>query len=344
MTATTLQRVATLTMGAWLIGCGQHSPTSPSTSALSSGPLSFSVSPIDPDLIQFIVPLGNMGPWAHTLPTDHIYFYHHLNSGAFAPLSVVAPASGVVEFALPPNASGEQKVGIRVNRTYLYYLDHVNLAPGVAAGATVQAGSTLGTSAGIAFDFNVTNSGIFLGFVNPVRYGGSSGLTMSTDAPLPYFVEPIRSRLYAKVQRDGPDLDGRINYDIAGTLSGNWFAADLPPTASMSGDISTGGKQLAFARDARHPDRPRISIGGLGLTGLYGIPADSPDFQNVTPSSGVVAYRLLNTGEPGGPPGTTQMGLLLVEMLDAARMRVEAVRETIATTAVFTGNAQVYVR
>ncbi len=83
---------------------------------------------------------------------------------------------------------------------------------------------------------------------------------------------------------------------------------------------------------------------GLGLTGLYGIPADSPDFQNVTPSSGVVAYRLLNTGEPGGPPGTTQMGLLLVEMLDAARMRVEAVRETIATTAVFTGNAQVYVR
>jgi hypothetical protein len=331
-------------MGTWLLSCGGSSPTSPAGSSLAPGPLSFSVSPIDPALLQFIVPLGNMGPWAHTLPTDHIYFYHHLGAGGFAPVPIVAPAAGTVEFALPPNAAGEQKIGIRVNRTFLYYFDHVNLAPGVGAGATIRAGAAIGTSAGIAFDFNVTNSSIVLGFVNPVRYGGTSGLTLGTDAPLKYFVEPIKSQLYAKVQRDAPDLDGRINYDVDGTLAGNWFAEDLPPAASMSGDISTGGKQLAFARDVWHPDRLRISIGGLGMTGLYGVPPETADFPGVTPSTELVVYRLLNTGEPGGAPGITQLGLLLVQMLDASRLRVEAMPEPLARTATFSANAQVYVR
>ena len=57
-------------------GCGgSSSATGPSE---ASGPLVFRFAPIDPLAIQYIVPLGNMGPWAHTLPTDHIYFYHHL--------------------------------------------------------------------------------------------------------------------------------------------------------------------------------------------------------------------------------------------------------------------------
>lgn len=284
-----------------------------------------------------------MGPWAHTLPTDHIYFYHHLNAGAFAPVPLVVPASGIVEFILQ-QGQGEVKIGVRVNGTYQYYFDHVTLAPGIVVGSALLAGAALGTSAGIAFDFNVTSALVSLPFVNPARYGGSSGMTLGTDAPLKYFVEPIRSQLYAKVRRVGAERDGGINFDVAGTLAGNWFAEDLPVSSSSIGDFSTGSRQLAFARDAWFPDRLRISIGGLGMTGLYGVPADAPDFPVITPTSGLVVYRLLNLGEPGEAPGTTQLGLLLVQMLDAGRIRVEAIPDTVSRTGAFSANAQIYLR
>ncbi len=324
-------------------GCGGGSPTSPD-SAAAAIPLSFAVSPVNVAAIQYIVPLGNMGPWAHTLPTDHIYFYHHFGAGSSSPEPLVAPAAGTVEFLIHPDGSGEVKLGIRVNSTYAYYFDHLTLAPGIGIGTHLDAGAAVGTSNGIAFDFAVVNNGLTVGFLNPTRYGGTGGYTMHTDAPLKYFTEPIRSSLYAKVQREGADLDGRINYDVAGTLSGNWFAEDLPPAMSMGGDMSSGTKQIAFARDVRYPDRLRVSIGGLGMTGAWGVPPDTADFSSVTPATGAIVYRLLNTGEPGGPPGTTQVGLFLVQMLDAGRIRVEAVPEWAATTASFSGQAQIYVR
>jgi hypothetical protein len=105
-----------------------------------------------------------------------------------------------------------------------------------------------------------------------------------------------------------------------------------------------GMRQLAFARDAWFPDRQRVSIGGLGLTGLYGVPPDAPDFTAITAASGMVLYRLLNLGEPGAPPGTDQLGLLVVQLDAAGRLRVEAVDERRATSASFSGNARTYVR
>jgi len=132
---------------------------------------------------------------------------------------------------------------------------------------------------------------------------------------------------------------------VAGTLSGNWFAEDLPLADSMRGDDpSVGMRQLAFARDAWFPDRQRISIGGLGMTGLYGVAPGAPDFTTITAGSGAVVYRLLNLGEPGGPPGTDQLGLVIVQLDAAGRLRVEAVDDRFGRTASFTGNARTYVR
>ena len=77
-----------------------------------------------------------------------------------------------------------------------------------------------------------------LTFANPARY---SRETLYGDGPLKYFEEPLRSQLYAKVDRDGSERDGRIDYDVKGTLSGNWFADDLPPErSSIGGDMSVG--------------------------------------------------------------------------------------------------------
>jgi hypothetical protein len=321
-------------------GCGGGGPTSPSTSVDTSATLSFTVAPIDPASIQFIVPLGNMGPWAHTFPTDHAYIYHHLGAGTFAPVTVFTPASGTISNTYP-GINGEVKAWVKVNSRYTYYFDHVVLAPGLGLGSAVTAGSVFGTSTGIAFDFAVTDQTTTQSFITPARYGMD---TIYARSPWPYFTEPLRTSLYAKVQRSGSDLDGKINFDVAGTLSGNWFADDLPVSQSSGNDINIGGKQLSFARDVRFPDRQRVSIGGFNFTGLYGVPPESPDFAAINTNSGVVTYRLLNTGEPGGPAGTTQVGLLLVQLTDTSHLNVEIVPDQVLMTASFSGNAKAYVR
>lgn len=302
--------------------------------------MSFTVSPIDPATIQYIVPLGNMGPWAHTLPTDHAYVYHHINAGAFTPVTVLTPAAGTISSTYP-GVNGEVKAWVTVNSRYTYYFDHVVLAAGLGVGSHVDAGAVFGTSPGIAFDFAVRDALTSVGFITPARYGLD---TQHAQSPWPYFVEPIRTALYAKVERDGSERDGRINYDVSGRLSGNWFAEDLPVSPSSGNDSGIGMRQLAFARDARFPDRQRVSIGGFGFTGLYGVPADAPDFAAISPADGVVVYRLLETGEPGGPPGTRQQGLLVVQLTDGQHLRVDVIADQTALSGSFGAAAQVYVR
>lgn len=290
--------------------------------------------------MQYIVPLGNMGPWGHTFPTDHAYVYHHLSTGAFTPVPIQAPAAGTINNTYP-GTNGEVKVWVKVNSRYTYYFDHVVLSSAFHIGSHVDAGTVIGVSSGVAFDFAVRDLATAQSFITPARYGFD---TLYAQSPWQYFVEPLRSALYAKVQRTGADRDGRINYDVSGTLSGNWFDSDLTIAGSVGADMSIGTRELAFARDVQFPDRQRISVGGLGMTGLYGVPPESPDFASITPSSGLVTLRLLNTGEPGGPPGITQQGLLLVQMVDATHLRVEAVAETLKTAATFSSAAVTYVR
>ena len=55
-------------------------------------------------------------------------------------------------------------------------------------------------------------------------------------------------------------------------------------------------------------------------------------------------YRLLEAGETGGPPGTRQVALLVTQLLEGRRLRVEVVRDQIATTAGFSSAASIYVR
>ncbi len=315
------------------------SPPAPTPPAPST--LVFTVSPIDPTVLQEITPLGAMNPWGHTLPTDHLYFSHHFNVASFPPVTLVAPAAGTVESVID-RGGGDQKITVRVGTRFVYAIDHVTLAAGFASGAIVQAGQALGTSTSGVFDFGVSDLGRPLGFLNPARYSRES---LYADSPLSYFNDPLRSALYAKVHRTGGDLDGRIDYDVAGTLAGNWFAADLPPErSSIGGDMSVGTRQLSFARDVNAPDRQRISIGGLGMTGLWAVQPDAPDFASITPASGLVVYRLFGTGEPGGPQGTQPLGSLLAQLLDAGQLKVEAVPGAGPAAPAFGPNALIYVR
>ena len=268
--------------------------------------------------IQSITALGAMAPWGHTLPTDHVYFVHHEDTaGPYAPVPVYAPASGTIA------SIWNGRIDVRVDAVFTYWIGPLALADGIRVGAQVTAGALLGHhSTYPAFDFAVLRATLQLPFANLLRYGRD---TLTSDAPFQYFDEPIRSALEAKVRRTGGDKGGVLNYDVNGTLAGNWYAEDLPlADSARGGEIFYGARKLSFARDVFSPDEPRVSIGGLGFTGLYGLGDGAPAFDSVTPATGLVVFRLMAVGAPQSPLPGLQAGWLLVALLDADRLRIEA--------------------
>jgi hypothetical protein len=319
--------------------CGGGGASSPAAPAEIERPFSFKASLVDPALVDFILPLGNLNPPGHTLPTDHIYFYVGFLRPEIRGVPVFAPGDGVVQIILR-SAAPDVKLFVRVNSTFMYYVDHVVLDPAIREGASLTAGQLLGTSStgGFGVDLGVINAGLTHFFVTPARYPSD---TLHADAPLKYYEEPLKSQLYAMVRRDGVDKDGRVDFDVAGRLQGNWFHESLP--VSESANSSGWTRHLAFVFDNVQPSRPRVSIGGtLSMTGVFGIDGADPAFDSVTPDSGLVRYRLHRSGGLGFPEDPQILGTLLVQLIDATHLRVEAA--AFGTPAAFSSAAQTYIR
>lgn len=332
--ATTLRaRAAVALIASLLLACrgsevGPTDPTDP-----GSGPWAFRASLIDPALILKIKPLGNMSPNGHWLPTDHIYFEVADPDLGQSPVvrrtTFFAPADGIVTDVFTSPSVPDLGLRIRVTTTIFYTLGHVIADIPLARGTRVTAGQRLGTTGSVfSIDLGLFNEGLTLpGFVNPTRVGYS----VHTDAPLRYFDEPLRSQLYAKVERIGPDLDGKIDYDIRGRLSGNWFLTD-----SIS---------LSFAYDTYDPARVVISVsGGLSPTGNFSTGAADPLPRDVSVASGPVRYTLANWGETGrGVRSGNPTARMLVQMIDDQSIRVEMFPVS-ASAEAFTSNAVTFVR
>lgn len=331
------------------VGCGPALPTGPDApgslatgpgTVSSGGPLVFTASPVDAVVLDFILPLGNLSPPDHTLPSDHIYFYVGFLRPGVRGVPVVAPGDGTITTILR-SSQPDTKIFVRVSSTHQYYLDHVVPDPGTQPGTRLTAGQPIGTSgSGFGVDLGVINATRTLTFANPARYPSD---TLHADAPLQYYTELVRSQLYAMVRRDSDGRDGRIDYDVAGRLLGNWFVEGLP--VLRSADISAGPAELAFVFDNVGPSEAIVSSGGLlGLTGTYRIQAEAVPFAEVLPESGVVAYRLSQSGGTMGIRSPVVVGTLLVQMTAPERVRVELVRGEALVEPVFSANARTYVR
>ena len=225
-----------LSLSLTLAACGGGSNSNPSgpsdpsgnggLAGVGAGPLVFRASPVALDAIRFITPLGNLNPPDHTLPTDHIYFYVANPDQGESPASrrtdFFAPADGIVADVINNGAGADRKVRVQATPTIVYYLDHLVPEIALSRGTKLTAGQRIGTTGSTSFgiDLGVVNDALTLSFVNPSRWNSE---TLHADAPLKYYEEPLRSQLYSRVQRIGPDLDGRIDFDVAGRLSGAWF-------------------------------------------------------------------------------------------------------------------------
>jgi hypothetical protein len=142
-------------------------------------------------------------------------------------------------------------------------------------------------------------------------------------------------------------IAGEIDYDIEGTIVGNWF---LDGTVDYSGSVESGAPRywnghLSIAYGYIEPSQIRISIGldmvidtnnGCNICrGAYGIKGNSPDPATVTTETGLVRYELMSreSGEEISQTlfpvhemvGDISLGTFLIEHLGNRTIQVEIV-------------------
>lgn len=311
-------------------GGGSKTPIDPTMAGVSAGPFSFSVSPVALDQIRYIVPLGNLNPPGHTLPTDHIYFFIADPNAGESPVArrtdFFAPADGTV-YSVIPSEFGDVGVSMRSTTRVSYTIAHLMPSVTITTGTQIHAGDRLGTTGGVyAIDLGVQNLDVTIGgLLNLSRYPVDE---QHVDAPLKYFPEPLRTQLYAKVQRLGSDRDGKFDFDVQGRLSGNWFGE------------TDASQQIAFSYDTYDPGAVRISISsGLSLApAVFGVAATDPIPRDVSVGTGAVSYTIFRASAPA------PVGHLLAQLVGDGRIRVEVFSPMSVPATEFTAAATTYVR
>lgn len=315
------------------------------TPAPAGGVAQFSVLPVAPAPGLSLTALGNLNPPGHVLPTDHVYFYatdlskFGQNAGNTT-RNVYMPATGTLFLKLVSGGGTDWKVMFRATETFYFYLDHVLLTVPMLVDSVYKAGTLIGTtSPGAAldlgaFDETVTHDG----FLTPARY---SEQTLHVVSPYKYFTPALQAGLYAQIYRapTASDKDGKIDFGIAGRLSGDWFLQSLPI------DLNSGGptgwpRTVAFVYDYYDPSKVRISIGGtIGNAGVWAIDSAVPRPETVSTATGVVIYSLINPFD-GGPP----VGRVLVQMVTDSQIKIELFMGANASQTQFDASAFTFVR
>ena len=178
------------------------------------------------------------------------------------------------------------------------------------------------------------------GVIHPINY---SEKTINCGAPLSYYLEPYKTSYEALVTRVGTtEKNGKIDYDQAGKLIGNWFAIDLDSGSSQKGNSGPFGKKhLAFAPSNLNATQEVISIGGEitgeGVSlGAYPVQNGAMPFENVSQLSGLVSYTLYNRFDV-----TEVKGYLIVRYNAADTISVEASSSNLTN---FSSAAKTYTR
>ena len=291
-----------------------------------------------------IIPLGNLNPPGHTLPTDHIYFVTKGNEK-----EVKAPAAGRILEIIKGSANSDDAIKIATTKTTTYYLGHIHLDIALAEGDEIAGGQPLGLSGGAAaVDLGVMNKEIS----NPLLNQHHPASTMYGDAPLKYYGDSgLQASLYALV-RPTNDMeyiapsqeakDGTFVFDQAGRLIGNWF---------RDGTLAyEWEEQLSFSYAVFYPDQLRIAIGRENATQcmLFAIKNADPTPlkpENVSVGSEAVAYELYNGNNvSNGEPTGARIGLMMVEMVADDRIKIEIFNDTASATRTFSDGAWYYER
>lgn len=334
---------------------------------------SFHVSPLPIEHITHVEPQGELTgiESGHITPGDHVGFQYDSSAPG---IELRAPADGyIVRVERQPESSffpDTENFHVYVEYTCEFFSSFVHMtafSDAVLADETlsaflaqprptntehvnvripIQAGHVIGEVEGfgllgmLTVDTRVT----LPGFAIPEHYADEPWKTHAV-APFGYFPDEIRDQLLEKNPRTKEPRGGKIDFDVDGTLAGNWF---LEGSGYYRGDSDQQfcgdyycpywDGHLAFVADFVDPDQPRISIGfdtGIQAQNPYGV-KEGPDFVDVGPETGVVTYELMRLEDYGPEMGVVSegkslftrnsddvVGVLLVEMASDRTLQME---------------------
>lgn len=175
-------------------------------------------------------------------------------------------------------------------------------------------------------------------FANPDRYDVAYRSAIPfTD----YLPTALREQVWDVNPRTVEPLGGKIDYDVEGTLSGNWF---LEGTTGWD-----ESKQLVFARHERYADKVMIADGSPRSSGLdpylWWVFGNAPLPETITPASGKVEYMVATWWKLVADENTPAEGTLLIEMTADDRIEYEFVPDKLpGEVEDFSAAARVYVR
>ena len=295
----------------------------------SSRATKLKTSPIDVNNLSFIFPMGKMAS-AHVTPVDHQYWIpvgvKSLGGLTDEPdkYEIFALADGYivsVEHSTQAITEGSKQppqddyriifehscnfytLLIHINKVKKEILDQITFkqdstAFGHSSGfgrVKVKQGEVIGRSGAHQFDFAVINTEVTLpGFINPKSYEAEPWKIHTVD-PFDYFDEELKSQLLAKSLRTVPPLGGKIDYDVDGKLTGNWFREGSGGYFGNTSDRGATGRywdsHLSIVYDPIDPTKITISTGNFnGASAMFAVLGNSPDPKGVDEKSGVIKY------------------------------------------------------
>ncbi len=341
----------------------------------SSGTVKMQHMPMDLSDVGSIVPAGTLAG-AHVTPIDHLYFYpKDMKHRDAAP--VYAMADGfIVDYSERTQSvdtgatkQGEFRLFIQHTCDFYSYFDLMtSLDDSIAAKLkggdrhlAIKAGQVLGRVGAQSLDTAIYNYAMVLpGFIHPDLYKGEDW-KVHTDDFFAYFDEPMLAQMLALNTRKVKPYGGKIDYDVAGKLRGNWFlqgtngyAGPKEDQAGQNGD----GKgywsgHFSIAPDAVKPEQLNISFGDYqGKATQFTALIPSPDPATVGVSDGIVKYELTSYAISGfseigsGPQrNLSVVGTVLLQVLDGEKLKMEAFpSKTAAQVASFTSAVKTYER
>lgn len=347
--------------------------------------VSFTNSPITTDQLGFIHPMGKVDD-GHVTPTDHVYLTPLNPDAADNSYNVVMPADGrVVQIDAMPaqyigdrqgvqTAPSDHRVVIAHSCQYYSIFIHVHklsdklaqeagqIEPGKAKQVLISlnAGEPIGQIGGNPVDWTLVDLQTKLsGFISPALYQTEPWKIHSID-PLSVYSEPLQSQLAAKSLRSRKPVGGKIDYDKAGSLVGNWFRAGTNGYKGASQDRYWDG-HLSVAPSYIDPDHTVVSLGNWQGKATQFAVKGNVDPTQITKTNSPVKYELLQLSymTPEGANWSGRnfasglsvnqrgnvIGTIMFEVQDGEKLKVEKFPgKTADQVNVFTGAAEIYER
>lgn len=346
--------------------------------AEGKGPVKLSHLPIREEDIGSIGPLGMM-VHGHVTPSDHLGVAPKDPAAPKAHYPVVAPANGfIVDLQRPPtgnpdpgvrNYSGDYRIIIEHSSTcysWLGLVDRLDASvldaigeeprPGAPVGVRVpvKAGQTIAWSGGShGIDYTLLDTTKTLkGFIDLKQFQNRDPWKPHVVDPFDYMDEPLRSRLLKLNPRTVEPRGGKIDYDIAARLVGNWYELGTGGYAGQNRRLDYWVGHLAFAYHHIDASKIVVSLGNFdGRPRQFWVKGNSPDPAKISESDGLVKYELVyaainNAGVPYEGLDTNRVqGVVLAQVLPGRQIKVETFSgKTARDVTGFSDAAKVYER